>query len=118
MLHDGSRNRKDSEGGNRRNIGLQDGKRTDTGNPHHGGRGVADDASRATGVRCRDNRGEIADMDLALKDVPRHRAADQRRGDIVEDARQMKTIASSATPPFQSSGSNAGISSGTRLFSK
>ena len=32
--------------------------------------------------------GEIADVDLAAENVPRHGAADQRRGDVVEEARQ------------------------------
>ena len=33
-------------------------------------------------------RREIADVDLAPENMPRHRAADQRGGDVVEEARQ------------------------------
>jgi hypothetical protein len=58
----------------------------DAADPHHGGRGVADDAARAAGVRRRDDRGEVADTHAPAKQRVRHGAADQRGGDVVQEA--------------------------------
>ena len=88
MLLQRCRHREDQQRDDGRDIGFEHAERTDAGDPHHGGRGVADDAAGAAGVGGRDDRGEIADMDFALKYVPGHRAADQCRRDIVEEARQ------------------------------
>ena len=78
----------DQEARDRRDIGLEHRQRADAVDPHHGGGGVADHAAGAAGVGRRDDRGEIADVDFALEHVARHRAADQRGRDVVEEARQ------------------------------
>ena len=88
LLLNGGGHREDQHGDDGRDIGLHHGERADAGDPHHGGGGVADDAARSAGVRGRDDRGEIADVNLALEHVPRNGAADQGGGDIVEEARQ------------------------------
>jgi hypothetical protein len=51
--------------------------------PHHGRRRVADDTTRAAGVRRGDNRRQIADVHLVPEHRARDRAADERRGDVV-----------------------------------
>ncbi len=84
----GSGHREDQHRNDGRDIGLHHGERTDARDPHHGGGGVADDAAGAAGIRGRDDRREIADVNLALEHVPRNGAADQGGGDIVEEARQ------------------------------
>jgi len=84
-------------------IGFENAEWTDARNPHHGGRGVADHAAGPTRVRGRDDRGEIADMDLALKHMPRNRPADQGGRDVVEEARQHEYQEQQGHAPFQSS---------------
>jgi hypothetical protein len=49
---------------------------------------VGDGDVPAAGVRRRDDRHEVADMDLAAEHMARHRAADQRGRDVVEEAGQ------------------------------
>ena len=88
LLLNRRRHGEDQHGDDGGDIGLHDRERTDAGDPHHGGGGVADDAAGAAGVRGRDDRREIADVNLALEYVPRNGAADQRGGDVVEEARQ------------------------------
>ena len=88
MLLHRCRHREDQERDGGCDIGFEHAEGTDARDPHHGGRGVADDAAGPAGVRSCHDAGEIADMDFALKHMPGHRAADQRRGDVVEKARQ------------------------------
>jgi len=88
LLLNGSGHREDQHRNDSRDIGLHHGEGTDARDPHHGRGGVADDAARSAGVRGRDDRREIADVNLALEHVPRNGAADQGGGDIVEEARQ------------------------------
>ena len=118
MLLERCRNAEDQQRDRCRDIGLGNLERADAVDPHHGRRGVADDAAGAAGVGRRDDRGEIADMDLALNTcraiVPPISAAAM----LSRKLDRTNTITSSAKPPFQSSGRNAGISSGIRLFSK
>src|SRR5207302_11405004 len=87
-LLNGGGHSEDQHGDEGRDIGLHYGERADASDPHHGGGGVADDAARSAGVRGRDDRGEIADVNLAPEYVPRNGAADQGGGDVVEEARQ------------------------------
>src|SRR6185437_15422649 len=47
-----------------RDVRLEDGQRRHAVDPHHRRRRVADDAARAARIRCRDDRGEIADVYL------------------------------------------------------
>jgi hypothetical protein len=82
------RYREDQHRDDRRDIGFNDRERTDARDPHHGGGGVADDAAGSAGIRGRNDGCEIADVNLALEDVPRNGAADQCGGDIVEKARE------------------------------
>jgi hypothetical protein len=72
----------------RGDIRLDHVERTDAVQPHHGRRGVADHRAGAAAIRGRDDGGEVADMHLALEHARRHRGADQRSGDIVEEAGQ------------------------------
>jgi hypothetical protein len=60
----------------------------DPADPHHRGRGVADDASRAAGVGGGDDRDEVSDPDPAAEQRLRRRAADQRGRDVVEERRR------------------------------
>ncbi len=46
----------------RGDIGMEDILRSDAGNPHHGGRGIAHHAAGAAGVGGRHDGREIADM--------------------------------------------------------
>ena len=104
MLLQRCRDAVDQEARYRRHIGLQDGQRADAVDPHHGRGGVADHAARAAGVRGRDDRGEIADVDFALEHVARHRAADQRGRDVVEEARQHEHDGEQREPALPSVG--------------
>ena len=88
MLLERRRNGEDRKRDDGGDIGLHHRQRTDAVDPHHRGRGVADDAAGAAGVRRRDDRGEVADVDFAAEHMARHGAADQRRRDVVEEARQ------------------------------
>ena len=80
-------NQQRHEGGD---IGSKDGQRAYARNPHHGGGRVAEHAARAAGIGCGDNGSKVADVDLAAKYVPRDRAADDRRRNVVEETRQHK----------------------------
>ena len=88
LLLKGGRDAEDEDGDGHRHVGLDDGQRADAGDPHHGGGGVADHAAGAAGVGGGDDGGEIADVHLAAEHLARHHAADQGRGDVVEEARQ------------------------------
>ena len=81
-------NATDDERDARRDVGVQHVERADAVDPHHRGRRIAHDAAGAARVRGRDDRGDVADVQLALEHGAGHRAADQRRGDVVEEARQ------------------------------
>ncbi len=72
----------------RRHVRLEHVERIHAVDPHHGRRRVSHDAARAAGVRGRDDRREIADVDLGAEQGVRHGAADQRRSDVVEKRRQ------------------------------
>jgi hypothetical protein len=67
------------------NVGLDHVERADAVQPHHGRRRVAHHRAGAAAVRGRDDGGEVADMHLALEHAGRHRGADQRRRDVVEE---------------------------------
>ena len=56
--------------------------------PHHGGGGVAYDAARTPRVGRRHDRREIADVHPGPEELVRHRAANERGGDVVEEAGQ------------------------------
>ena len=88
LLLDRRRHGEDQHRDDGRDIGLHDAERADARDPHHRRGGVADDAAGAAGIRGCDDRREIADVNLALEHVPRNGAADQRGGDVVEEARQ------------------------------
>jgi hypothetical protein len=55
------------------------------GDPHQRGRRVADHREGTAGVRGGHDAGEVADMHLGLEQLVRHGAADQGRGDVVEE---------------------------------
>ena len=88
MLALRGRNRKDRERHDGRDICLQHTERADAVNPHHRRCRVADHTSSATSIGGCNDRGQIADVNLPPKDVARHRAADQRSRDVIEEARQ------------------------------
>ena len=69
-------------------IGVQHRDRADAVDPHHGGGGVADHAARTSRVGRGDDGSEVSDMDLSAEHGVRHRPADRRRGDVVEEGRQ------------------------------
>jgi hypothetical protein len=87
VLLKGGRNAEDHHGDARCNVSVENDQWADAIDPHHSGRRVADDAARTASVRGRDNRREVADVDFASEYVAGHGAADQRRGDVVEEAR-------------------------------
>jgi hypothetical protein len=66
---------------------LQHLERVHSGDPHHRGRRVAHHAARAAGVRGRDDRREVAHVQLVAKHRVRDRTADHCRGDVVQEAR-------------------------------
>ena len=68
-------------------VGLDDTQRADAVDPHHGGGGIADDAACAAGIGGRNDGGKVTDMYFAPEHVPRHGAADQGGGNIVEETR-------------------------------
>ena len=70
----------------------------DAGDPHHRRGGVADDAASASRVRGRHDRREIADMNLAWKQLA-PRAADQGRGDLSRKLASTNTSTRRMTPP-------------------
>ena len=65
-------------------------QRMDAVDPHHGRRGVADDAARAARVGRGDNRREITDVNLVAEHRARDGTADERRRDVVQKAGQHK----------------------------
>ena len=72
--------------------------------PHHRGRRVADDAAGPARIRRRDDRDEVADLHAPAEQRVRGGAADQCRGDVVQECGQRRTrCASSASAPVQSS---------------
>jgi hypothetical protein len=88
MLLQRGRNTEDEQGDRRSEVGGCDLERADPGNPHHRRRRVADDAAGTAGIRCRDDRRQVADVNPPPEDARRNRPADQRRRDVVEKTRQ------------------------------
>ena len=76
----------DAQGDHCGAIGVEYIERADTVDPHHRRRRVADHRAGAAGVGGGDNRRQVADMHLGLEQLVRHGAADQRGGDVVEEA--------------------------------
>ena len=113
------RDTEDDERDDRRDVGVEDGQRADAVDPHHRGRGVADDAARSRrrsrprrsprGSRCAPCRGTPS---CAIAPPISAAAMLSRKDDST------KTITSSTKAPFQSSGRKRGRTSGTSLFSK
>ena len=87
LLFDRRRNAENEERDRGSDDRLEDHERRNAVDPHHGGGGIADHAPGAAGVGCGDDRREIADVHLGPKELVRHRAADQGRGDVIEKAR-------------------------------
>ena len=76
----------DQQGAKGSDIGVENDQGADAVDPHHGGRRVADHRAGAAGVRGGNDGGEETDMHLAAEKLMRHGTADQRRGDVVEEA--------------------------------
>ena len=113
------RHAEDQERDGRRDVGVQDVDGRHAADPHHRRRRVADHAARPARIRSRDDRGEVADAHAAAEQRVRHRAADQRRGDVVEEGRTARTRSRAArSAPVQSSGRKRGNTCGRPLPSK
>ena len=88
LLLQGGGDAADDQRDGSRNVGVQHADRAHAVDPHHRGGRVADDAARAAGVRRRHDCGDVAHVHAPAEHALRDRATDQRRGDVVEEARQ------------------------------
>ena len=78
--------REDEERDDGGDVGMQDVDGRDVVDPHHGRRRVAQDAAGAAGIRSRDDRGEVADLDASAEQRMRGGTADQGRGDVIQES--------------------------------